>query len=111
MCLAFPSLVVKVEGDFGKVDFGGGTMRDGINLSQVRPRVGDLVLVHAGYAIQILDELEAARTIEYWEANINWKCDRCSLLHECPQGSIYLEKKERGNLLTTLPTIRRDGGR
>lgn len=86
-------------------------MRDGINISQVRPCAGDIVLVHAGYAIQILDELEAARTIEYWEANISWKCDRCSLLHECPQGSIYLEKKENGNLLTALPRIHGYGGK
>lgn len=98
MCLAFPGLVVKVDGDKGKVDFGGGTLRDGINFSQVRPKLGDLVLVHAGYAIQILDELEAARTIAYWEDNIGWKCDRCSLLHECPQGAIYLEKKDKRQL-------------
>ena len=86
-------------------------MRDGINVSQIRPRVGDLVLVHAGYAVQILDEVEAARTIEYWETNISWKCDRCSLVHECPQGAIYLEKKAAGGPPTLLVRAGNGGGR
>lgn len=85
-------------------------MRDGINVSQIHSRVGDLVLVHAGYAIQGLDELEAARTIQYWEENISWKCDRCSLVHECPQGAIYLEVRATNRPASLLVGAARGGG-
>jgi len=66
MCLAFPGRVVSTEGDFAKVDFGEGTARDGINISLVDARPGQYVLVHAGYAIQVMDEKEAEKTLSYW---------------------------------------------
>lgn len=66
MCLAFPGKVVGVEGDFARVDFGGGTIREGINISLVEASPGEYVLVHAGYAIQVMDEKEAQKTLSYW---------------------------------------------
>jgi hydrogenase expression/formation protein HypC len=66
MCLAFPGKVVGVEGDFARVDFGGGTIREGINISLVEASLGEYVLVHAGYAIQVMDEKEAQKTLSYW---------------------------------------------
>ena len=66
MCLAYPGKVVKLEGDFARVDFGEGTIRDGVNVSLVPAQIGNYVLVHAGYAIQIVDDAEARKTLEYW---------------------------------------------
>jgi hydrogenase expression/formation protein HypC len=66
MCLAFPGKVIEVNGDFAKVDFGAGTIRDDVNVCLVQVRVGQYVLVHAGYAMQVLDESEALKTIAYW---------------------------------------------
>lgn len=66
MCLAFPGKVVDVKGDFARVDFGGGTIREGINISLVEASLGQYVLVHAGYAIQVMDEKEAQKTLSYW---------------------------------------------
>jgi len=66
MCLAFPGKVIGVEGDFASVDFGGGTVRDGVNISLVEAAPGQYVLVHAGYAIQVMDEKEAQKTLSYW---------------------------------------------
>jgi hydrogenase expression/formation protein HypC len=54
-----------VEGDKAKVDFGEGVLRE-INVSLVEPRVGDYVLVHAGYAIQKMDETDALETLALW---------------------------------------------
>ncbi len=48
-----------------KVDFGG-VMRE-VDVSLVNPKVGDYVIVHAGFAIQILDEEEARKTLELWD--------------------------------------------
>ncbi|MEM1530265.1 MAG: HypC/HybG/HupF family hydrogenase formation chaperone [Candidatus Bathyarchaeia archaeon] len=65
MCLAIPARVIEVNGDLARVDFGGGVIRE-INVSLVDVEVGDYVLVHAGYAIQVLDEGEAEEALELW---------------------------------------------
>ncbi len=67
MCLAFPGRILSIAGDFAKVDFGEGTAREGINISLVEARPGQYVLVHAGYAIQVMDEDEAQKTLSYWK--------------------------------------------
>jgi len=65
MCLAIPAKVVSVKEDKARVDFGEGVLRE-VNVALVKARVGDYVLVHAGYAIQVLDEKEAEETIRLW---------------------------------------------
>ncbi|MCU0860491.1 MAG: HypC/HybG/HupF family hydrogenase formation chaperone [Thermoplasmata archaeon] len=62
MCLAVPGEVKSVDGAIAKVDFGGVTRT--ANLSLVDAKVGDYVIVHAGYAIQVLDREEAEKTLE-----------------------------------------------
>jgi len=65
MCLAIPARVTIVEGDKAKVDFGEGVLRE-VNVSLVEPKVGDYVLVHAGYAIEKMDEKDALETLALW---------------------------------------------
>mgnify|MGYP001077010846 CR=1 FL=1 len=65
MCLAIPAKVISVKEDRARVDFGEGVLRE-VNVTLVKAKVGDYVLVHAGYAIQILDEKEAEETIRLW---------------------------------------------
>lgn len=65
MCLAIPAKVISVHEDKAKVDFGEGVLRE-VNVTLVNAKVGDYVLVHAGYAIQVLDEKEAKETIQLW---------------------------------------------
>jgi hydrogenase expression/formation protein HypC len=65
MCLAIPAKVVSVKEDKARVDFGEGVLRE-VNVTLVNAKVGDYVLVHAGYAIQVLDEKEAQETIRLW---------------------------------------------
>ena len=64
MCLAVPALVKEINGDRAKLDYGG-IIREA-NVSLVSPKIGDYVIVHAGYAIQILNPEEAAQTLETW---------------------------------------------
>jgi hydrogenase expression/formation protein HypC len=67
MCLAIPARVLEVSGSKAKVDFGGGVTRE-INVSLLeRVKIGDYVVVHAGFAIQILDREEAEKTLKLWE--------------------------------------------
>ena len=65
MCLAIPAKVVNINGDSAQVDFGESVLRD-VNVMLVDAKVGDYVLVHAGYAIQVLSEDEARETLRLW---------------------------------------------
>jgi hydrogenase expression/formation protein HypC len=65
MCLAIPACIMSVEGTKANVDFGQGVVRD-VNITLVEAKVGDYVLVHAGYAIQVIEEKEALETISLW---------------------------------------------
>jgi hydrogenase expression/formation protein HypC len=65
MCLAIPAKVVSIEGEKAKVDFGEGVLRE-VDITLVNAKTGDYVLVHAGYAIQVLEEKEALETIRLW---------------------------------------------
>jgi hydrogenase expression/formation protein HypC len=65
MCLAIPAKVISVKEEKAKVDFGEGVLRE-VNVTLVNAKTGDYVLVHAGYAIQVLDEKEALETIRLW---------------------------------------------
>lgn len=68
MCLAVPGRVMEVEGAEpaflrGKVDFGGVLKEVAFPFTpQVKP--GEYVLVHAGFALQVVDEAEARRTLD-----------------------------------------------
>ncbi|KYH38932.1 MAG: hydrogenase [Candidatus Hecatellales archaeon B24] len=67
MCLAIPAKVLEVSGSRARVDFGGGVTRE-VNVSLLeKVKVGDYVIVHAGFAIQILDSEEAEKTLKLWE--------------------------------------------
>lgn len=69
MCLAVPGKILSIAGEdeltrTGKVSFGGIVKE--ISLALVpEAKVGDYVLVHAGFAINTLDEIEANKTFEY----------------------------------------------
>ncbi len=65
MCLAIPARVMSVKGDKAQVDFGEKVLRE-VNVSLVEPKVGEYVLVHAGYAIQKMDEKDAKETLALW---------------------------------------------
>jgi len=66
MCLAVPAKITSIKEDKAKVDFGEGILRE-VNVTLVNARIGDYVLVHAGYAIQVLDEKEALETLRLFD--------------------------------------------
>jgi hydrogenase expression/formation protein HypC len=67
MCIAIPAKVLEVSGSKAKVDFGGGVTRE-VNVSILeKVEVGNYVIVHAGFAIQILDREEAEKTLKLWD--------------------------------------------
>ena len=62
MCLAIPAKVIAIEDNMAVVELGGVTRRASLMLVP-ETRVGDYVLLHAGFAIQRLDEKEAQETL------------------------------------------------
>lgn len=70
MCLAIPGRITKIDDDMASVDFGGGTSRQ-VNVSLVNAKVGEYVIVHAGFAIEILNEEAAKETLELWNEILN----------------------------------------
>ena len=64
MCLAIPRKLIAILGDTGDVDFGG-TIKQ-TNISMVEANIGDWVVIHAGFAIEVMDDTEAEETIKLW---------------------------------------------
>ena len=71
MCLAVPGELLSIEGSDpltreGRIAFAGVVKR--ANLAYVpEAQAGDYVLVHAGFAIAVIDQAEAQRTLAYLE--------------------------------------------
>lgn len=63
MCLGLPGKVVKIESKNALVEIMGVSREISIELLK-EVNIGDYVLIHAGCAIQKLDEEEALKTIE-----------------------------------------------
>jgi hydrogenase expression/formation protein HypC len=68
MCLAVPGKLLSTSGEaelrIGRVSFGGIVKE--VNLAYVpEAKINDYVLVHVGFALSVIDEAEAAQTLEY----------------------------------------------
>ena len=63
MCLAIPALVKSINGYQAEADIDGVIRQVSIQLTP-EVKVGDYVLLHTGYAINIIDEDEAKETLE-----------------------------------------------
>jgi len=66
MCLAIPGKILKIDGNSALIDFDGIKQKVIIALIQ-DPEVGKFVIVHAGYAIEMMDEKDALESIEQWK--------------------------------------------
>jgi len=64
VCLAIPGKVIEINEDqeHAIIDYGDGTKRKA-NVTLVDVKIGDYVLVHAGFAIEVLNEKEAKETL------------------------------------------------
>jgi hydrogenase expression/formation protein HypC len=67
MCLAIPGKILSISGDnemrSGRVSFSGVVKE--ANLACVpEAKIGDYVIVHVGFALSVVDEEEARKTLE-----------------------------------------------
>ncbi|MBO8129962.1 MAG: HypC/HybG/HupF family hydrogenase formation chaperone [Candidatus Marinimicrobia bacterium] len=65
MCLAIPMRVKSVKGDEAIVEVSGVEYKANIQLLD-DVKIGDYLIVHAGFAIEKLDEEEASKSLDAW---------------------------------------------
>jgi len=63
MCLAIPALIKSIDGHQAEVDIDGVTRQASLQLTP-EAKVGDYVLLHTGYAINVIDPVEAEATLK-----------------------------------------------
>jgi hydrogenase expression/formation protein HypC len=66
VCLAIPALIKSINDSEAEVDIGGISRRISLELTP-EARVGDYVIVHTGYAINVLDQAAAQETLSLLE--------------------------------------------
>jgi hydrogenase expression/formation protein HypC len=66
MCLAIPMKLIKIKGNKGVVELSG--VKKEISLDLLKEvEIGDYLIIHAGFAIEKLNEEEAKKTLTIWE--------------------------------------------
>jgi hydrogenase expression/formation protein HypC len=63
MCLAIPAKITEIKNNMGTIDMEG-TQREVSLLLLEDAKVGDYVIVHAGFAIHKIDEAEAKESLK-----------------------------------------------
>jgi hydrogenase expression/formation protein HypC len=86
MCLAIPSKIVRIDQEMAVIDVDG-TQREASLLLLEDARVGDFVIVHAGFAIHKIDEAAARETLD--------------LLREAASFAAAFDEKARGGSTKT----------
>jgi hydrogenase expression/formation protein HypC len=66
MCLAIPAKVKSIDGVEAEVEVGGVSRKASIILTP-EAKVGDYVLLHTGYSINVIDEEEAQETLKIFQ--------------------------------------------
>jgi hydrogenase expression/formation protein HypC len=66
MCLSIPAKIVAIDGIMAEVSAGGAIFKAGLHMIE-NAKIGDYILLHAGFAIQKISEKEAAETIKLFE--------------------------------------------
>jgi len=67
MCLAAPGQVIAIEGDSAVVDYGGVRMFARLDALGEPVKIGDYLLVHAGFAIRRLAPDDGAETLRLFD--------------------------------------------
>ncbi|MEO2117834.1 MAG: HypC/HybG/HupF family hydrogenase formation chaperone [Methanocaldococcus sp.] len=71
MCLAIPCKVVEIIEEDGEkyaiAEYKGVKQKAKLTLLDKEVKIGDYILIHTGYALEVLSEEEAKLSLEAWE--------------------------------------------
>lgn len=65
MCLAIPGIITEIADNKAKIDYNGIYRHASTHLCE-NAKIGDRVLVHAGFIIQVLEENSALELSQLW---------------------------------------------
>ena len=80
MCLAVPGEIVQIDDGVATVRIGEALRKASLLLLPEEPKPGDYVIVHAGFALNVLDPAEAAGVD--FASSANWPPSRTKNLDE-----------------------------
>jgi len=70
MCLGIPGKIIEIYEQaglkMGRVDFGG-VVKEACLVYVPQAQVGDYTIIHVGFALNVIDEEEAQKTLELFE--------------------------------------------
>ncbi len=66
MCLAIPMKIIKIEDNLATAEINGAKFKANIDLVP-DVKIGEYIIVHAGFAIEKLDEESAMETLKIWQ--------------------------------------------
>jgi hydrogenase expression/formation protein HypC len=66
MCLAVPAEILEIKDGVAtcRVGEGGTTIQASLMLLDAEPRLGDYLIIHAGFALRVLDPREAEESLK-----------------------------------------------
>lgn len=67
MCLAIPAKIISIKNKTAQVDIAGVKRQADIRLLK-SARIGDYILIHAGFGIEKISTKEAKETLKIWKA-------------------------------------------
>ncbi|MBX0312328.1 MAG: HypC/HybG/HupF family hydrogenase formation chaperone [Sulfurihydrogenibium sp.] len=74
MCLAIPSKIVEIlDNNIAIVDTMGVRRKASLELLNPKPKVGDYVLLHVGFAIEVLSEEDALESLKLFEEALQYE--------------------------------------
>ena len=85
MCLAIPALIIEKDQMMVTVEIGGLTKQASVILLP-DAKAGDYVLIHAGFAISLVDRREAQETLKMFDELLKGMADEPSFNSEPPFG-------------------------
>ena len=70
MCLAIPMEVKEIRENWALVEYEGTRREVRLDIVDQRPALGDYVIIHAGFALHLIDEEEARESLKYWKERL-----------------------------------------
>ncbi len=102
MCLDIPSKIIKINDSMATIDVYGAQRDISIMLLEDQVKVGDYVLVHAGFAIQKLQKKEAKQTLKLFDQYLDMlnETEKSSLQNEKPENNKNKKAKRKKQLVS-----------
>jgi len=83
MCLAIPARIESIDGQMAQVDMSGIKYTTSLALTP-DAKVGQYVIVHAGFALNVLDEAEAQETLKLFQEMADMESELPESISEQP---------------------------